>query len=69
MKLGRLLTLTVFSLNQPTVRVAMFVSCVSVCLSVSLGTPCFPVDWKLQVKVLIANIGMPLDVFEFLLFQ
>ena len=43
--------------------------CVSVCLSVPLRKPRFPVDWRLLVKESIANICIPLEIFGFLQFD
>ena len=40
-----------------------------VCLPVPLQKTHFPVDWRLLVEEQIAYIGIPLDVFGFLLFR
>ena len=48
----------------------MSVSCQSsVCECVSSQKTRFPVDWGLLVEECIAYIGIPLDIFRFLLFQ
>ena len=39
-----------------------------VCVLVPLLKICFLVDWRLLVKEHIANIGIPLDIFRFMLF-
>ena len=45
------------------------VVCMSVCVSVCvIAEPRFLIDWKLLIKGYTANIGIPLDVFGFLLF-
>ena len=41
--------------------------CPSVCVCVPPRFIRFPVDWRLLVEDLIANIGIPLDMFGFLL--
>ena len=40
----------------------------SVCMSVQVWKPHFPVDWRLLVEVYIANIGIPLDAFAVVFF-
>ena len=39
------------------------------CLSVPSGKTHFLVDWRFLVKDCIANIGIPVDLLEYLLFQ
>ena len=56
-----------FSLHRPFADSVYNLRCQSICLSVCphLETP-LPVDWRLLVKERIANIGIPLDISEFL---
>ena len=49
-------------LGRFSLQVAMSVTCLSVCLSVHVWKPRFPVGWRLLVEERIANIGIPLDV-------
>ena len=55
-------------LSEPIQSLSCHVRQLSVCLSVQLRKSRFPVDWRFMVEELIANIGIPLDVFGFLLF-
>ena len=60
-----------FSLNRPTGPIQSLrrdVRVSSVCVSVPSRKTRFPENWRLLVEEYIANIGMPLNVFSFLLF-
>ena len=57
------------SLGRFSLSVAMSVSCVCVCVSAPSRKTLFPVNWRLLVDECIANRGIPLNIFFFLLFQ
>ena len=53
----------------PLANLVYKLQCPSICLSVHVWKPHFPVDWKLLVEEHIAKIGIPLEVFKLLQFQ
>ena len=66
---GLFRTISIYKLEPKKCKYFSLQVAMSLSLVCAIAKPCFPVDWRLLVKELIANIGIPLDLFGFWLFQ